>query len=62
MTVPRKPRVVKFNGKFYVLVNEILWIMKEIQKVSSSTLTVEANVNIEMNEHLFNGFFSDDNI
>lgn len=47
MTVPRKPRVVKFNGKFYALDNEILWILKQMQKVSTSTLFVEANVKIE---------------
>lgn len=47
MTVPRNPRVVKFNRKFYALDNEILWILKEMQKVSTSTLFVEANVKIE---------------
>lgn len=62
MTVPRNPRVVKFNGKFYALDNEILWILKEMQKVSTSTLFVEANVKIEMDEHLFKSFCSDNNI
>lgn len=62
MTVQRTHQAVKFNGKFYVLDNLILWIIKEIQKVSSSTLAVEANVNIEMDEHIFNSFCSDDNI
>lgn len=62
MTVPRNPRVVKFNRKFDALDNEILWILKEMQKVSTSTLFVEANVKIEMDEHLFNSFCSDNNI
>lgn len=62
MTVPRNPRVVKFNKKFDALDNEILWILKEMQKVSTSTLFVEANVKIEMDEHLFNSFCSDNNI
>lgn len=59
LTVPEGPRVVKFRDRYYALNNEILWVLKEAQKVEGP-LNVRVDVKIEMDEALFRSFTSDD--
>lgn len=55
---PRLIRVVKFGGKYYALDNEILWGVKESQRMIGS-LRVSVEVKIEMDQPLFRGFISE---
>lgn len=48
-------RVVKCGGKYYVLDNEILWVVKKIQSVVEDSLRVSVEVKIEMDQPLFKG-------
>lgn len=57
MNLPRLIRVVKFGGKYYSLDNEILWVVKEMQRVRGP-LQVSVEVKIEMDPPLFGGFLS----
>lgn len=59
MKIPRRLRVVKSSGKIYALDNEILWVMKEVQHLESTQLSVKVDIKIEMDELLFQGFASD---
>lgn len=59
MKVPRRLRVVKSNGKIYALDNELLWVMKEVQNLNRTKLSVKVDIKIEMDELLFQGFASD---
>lgn len=59
MKIPRRLRVVKSSGKIYALDNEILWVMKEVQQLESTQLSVKVDIKIEMDEFLFQGFASD---
>lgn len=60
MTIPAYPRVVKYEGKYYALDNEILWVLKGMQNMKSlPNLQVEINVKIEMDQPLFQGFAID---
>lgn len=59
MKIPRRLRVVKSSGKIYALDNEILWVMKEVQQLESTQLSVKVDIKIEMDELLFQGFASD---
>lgn len=58
MKIPRRLRVVKSSGKIYALDNEILWVMKEVQQLESTQLSVKVDIKIEMDELLFQGFAS----
>lgn len=57
MNLPRLIRVVKFGGKYYSLDNEILWVVKEMQRVRGP-LQVSVEVKIEMDPPLLGGFLS----
>lgn len=57
MVLPRLIRVVKFEGKYYSLDNEILWVVKEMQRVKGP-LQVSVEVKIEIDPPLFRGFLS----
>lgn len=59
MTIPRRLRVVKSNGKMYALDNEMLWVTKEVQNLKGTNLSVKVEIKIEMDEFLFQGFASD---
>lgn len=59
MKLPRRLRVVKSNEKIYALDNEILWVMKEVQNLENTTLSVKVDIKIEMDELLFQAFASD---
>lgn len=60
MTTPDYPRVVKCEGKYYALDNEILWVLKGVQNMKNSpNLTVKVEVKIEMDRPLFQAFASD---
>ncbi|XP_078322159.1 uncharacterized protein LOC144621957 [Crassostrea virginica] len=59
MIVPERLRVVKFRDRYYALNNEVLWVLKEVQKVEGP-LCASADVKIEMDEVLFKSFTSDD--
>lgn len=56
---PRLIRVVKYEGKYYALDNEILWVAKKIQSVVEDSLRVSVEVKIEMDQPLFKGFISE---
>ena len=48
---------MELNGK--TLNNEVLWVLKEVQKVEGP-ISVRVDVKIEMDEALFRSFTSDD--
>lgn len=56
-TLPRFIRVVKFGEKYYALDNEILLIIKKIERVRGP-LELSVEVKIEMDSPLFRGFLS----
>lgn len=58
MKIPRSIRVVKFGEKYYALDNEILWVVKEMQRMKGS-LKVRSEIKIEMGPPLFRGFMSE---
>lgn len=59
MTIPHSPRVVKYGGKYYALDNEILWVLKGVQNMENTNLTVKVEIKIEMDRPLFQAFASD---
>lgn len=58
MKLPRVIRVVKFGEKCNALDNEILWVVKEMQRMRGS-LEVSVEIKIEMDPPLFRGFMSE---
>lgn len=59
MTIPHRPRVVKYGGKYYALDNEILWVLKGMQNMKNTNLKVNVEIKIEMDRPLFQAFASD---
>lgn len=59
MTIPHSPRVVKYRRKYYALDNEILWVLKGMQNMKNTNLTVKVEIKIEMDRLLFQAFASD---
>lgn len=55
--LPSVIRVVKFGEKYYALDNEILLIIKEMERVRGP-LELSVEVKIEMDSPLFRGFLS----
>ncbi|XP_061192410.1 uncharacterized protein LOC133200646 [Saccostrea echinata] len=56
--IPRSMRVIEHNGNFYALDNEILWVLKEIEKILGR-LQVIVEVKMQMDRVLLSNFTSD---